>query len=300
MAVGTTLRFRFTALFFLVCLGCRAKESRVLAPSTTPAAAAIPRPPDTLADAIDDIRATVVQVRVMFSDGSQSTGTGFWVNSDGVVVTANHVVSEPGKNVSTIGIYTRIPTTSKGRVIFAQNFAATDGKVLARDERHDIALLKASLNPFPNGFRNASFGLAPVKEVKFDTRSVRDGEPIFISGFPLSFLVLITTSGNIASSERFTVQTPETVDDIYEADIHVNFGNSGGPVFDRDSRTVIGLCVAFQPSPLLVPEVLPNGRPVQVAVGVNSGIVYVVPNEYITELLKANNLAFSLTISNLK
>lgn len=117
--------------------------------------------------------------------------------------------------------------------------------------------------------------------------------------------MLITTSGNIASSERFTVvneNEPFSLDDIYEADIHINPGNSGGPVFTRDNRAVIGICVSYENAPImfpnnagpaLAPEGIRNGQLVLAPIFGNSGIAYVVPSEYIINLLKANNLAFS-------
>jgi S1-C subfamily serine protease len=129
---------------------------------------------------------------------------------------------------------------------------------------------------------NALFGLAPLTLDR-----PRDGEDVAVSGYPLASPTLITTSGIIASAwatetmnvvpegapEGFTM--PD-IADSYIADVAVNPGNSGGPVYLRDVGHVIGVCVAFE-----VAEADADGIPLRY----NSGLTIVVPITYGLDLL---------------
>src|SRR5258708_34653974 len=108
----------------------------------------------SLADAIDTIRPSVVQIS-LFSKTNRLKhpilGTGFWIHDEGYLLTARHVI-EAGKaflktqNISDgdfmIGL--AMPNTENMR----GNFTLLKADIAAEDERHDIALLKSSQNPF--------------------------------------------------------------------------------------------------------------------------------------------------------
>ena len=108
-----------------------------------------------------------------------------------------------------------------------------------------------------------------------------------MSGYPLSYPTLITTAGIIASawdSNSMDV-VPEgappgfTIPDMpdsYLADVAVNPGNSGGPVYLQDDGSVIGVCVAFT-----IAEAGNGGVPLRY----NSGLSIVVPIRYAVDLL---------------
>ncbi len=84
-------------------------------------------------------------------------------------------------------------------------FYADDFREIAEDPVHDLALLKLRYNPFTTdaGVLHTAKGdvkILQVEAVKFSTSRPDEGEPIAVSGYPLSSPVLITTSGAIASS----------------------------------------------------------------------------------------------------
>lgn len=113
-------------------------------------------------------------------------------------------------------------------------------------------------------------------------------------------VVLITTSGHLATAQAFdteevpgapTLRMPDTANS-YLADIHRNPGNSGGPVYAVDSGKVIGVCVAYDPAPVVFGDgghesVKVNNRPIDY----NSGLAVVVPIRYVIDMLKKNKLA---------
>jgi S1-C subfamily serine protease len=256
-----------------------------------------------LPETIDQIRPAVVQIRVESpragsTNGERVIGTGFWVSDAGLLLTARHVIQggqaaiqeKPGSRLA-LGL--AIPNLTGPPITIRASFEVMDVDVIEEDPRHDLALLRAPRNPFqsgrPSGVHqvgggwgvNALYGLSQL-----DPTMVRDGERIAVSGYPLAEPALITTSGGIASAfgtESKQVQHPSappgfTVPDVadsYMADVAVNPGNSGGPVYRVADGGVIGVCVAFKiasgqnPSPFFY----------------NSGLSVVVPIKYGLDLI---------------
>jgi len=83
---------------------------------------------------------------------------------------------------------------------------------------------------------------------------------------------------------------PDTAD-FYIGDMHVNPGNSGGPVYSVEQGKVIGVCVAAA----LAPVVYGDGNHEPASAGnrplfSNSGLSVVIPVRYVIDLLKKNNV----------
>ena len=83
---------------------------------------------------------------------------------------------------------------------------------------------------------------------------------------------------------------PDTAD-FYLGDMHVNPGNSGGPVYLVGEGKVIGVCVAYD----MAPVVYGDGNHEPASAGnrplfSNSGLAVVIPVRYVTDLLKKHNL----------
>jgi len=259
-----------------------------------------------LPDAIDQIRPAVVQIRIepprlSLPSQAQVIGTDFWADASGHVLTARHVIrggqaaiqEAPGSRF-TLGL--AMPNLT-GPITIRAGFEIIEAEVVEEDPRHDIALLRATNNPFASGRHsgvhqvgdgwgvNALWGLCDLNPT-----AVRDGERIAVSGYPLAEPALITTSGGIASAfgteiqdvQRSSAPAGFTVPDIadsYLADVAVNPGNSGGPVYRVADGGVIGVCVAFKiasgqnPSPFFY----------------NSGLSVVVPIKYGIELISRHS-----------
>ncbi len=196
-------------------------------------------------------------------------GTGFLVHRDGYALTARHV-TDHALSIQKQSPKTRllaglaIPNFESLQLTIRASFELVEITVVEQDERHDLALLRLTPNPFatgkPSGISvtekgiavNALYGLAQTEAAR-----PRDGDAIAVSGYPLSEPTLVTTSGCVASAwgndirevqppgapEGFTI--PD-VKDSYLADVAVNPGNSGGPVYSIYKGTVMGVCVAFR------------------------------------------------------
>jgi serine protease Do len=148
-----------------------------------------------------EIRAAVVTIQT-----SAGSGTGFYIDSQGYLLTANHVVGEAK--------FVKIKTAT-GREL--------PGEVVHTDVRRDVALLKTVPIPFP------PLPLQPL--------SPAGGSEVFVVGSPLGDAFSGTITKGVVSAERVT-------EDVHfiQSDVSVLPGNSGGPLVNG-SGEVLGICV---------------------------------------------------------
>src|SRR5258708_10569953 len=283
-----------------------------------------------LPQAIEFMRPSVVQIslRVVQSPGTTvpfqlptkptfvNLGSGFLVSADGYAVTARHVVHDfqaiPIEGHKSLVVGLALPNLenykSGGATLSIRaSFTFIECEVVDEDVRHDLALLKLKRNPFTD---KAILITMPKETVGYLRRVAtlspptrpRDGEAIAVSGYPLNQTVLITTSGNLASSWAYDsvpaqvpgappgFVVPDTAD-FYIGDMHVNPGNSGGPAFSVEQGKGIGVCVGYD----MAPVVYSDGHHQPASVGnrplfSNSGLAVVIPVRYVIDLLKKHNL----------
>ena len=145
---------------------------------------------------------------------TMAQGSGFFISSDGYIVTNNHVVKE-AKSVEV--------TTIDGKSLKA--------KIVGTDSKTDLALLKVQGNNFPF--------------VKLSTGNPQVGDWVIAVGNPFG-LGGTVTAGIISANGRDIGAGP--YDDFIQIDAPVNRGNSGGPAFDVEGN-VIGVTTAiYSPS----------------------------------------------------
>jgi serine protease Do len=135
----------------------------------------------------------------------RSLGSGFVVNANGYIVTNNHVVDGASE------IKVRL---SDGRELTA--------KVLGRDGRTDLALLKVDATGLP---------LIPLG----DSSLLRVGEPVMAIGNPFGLEQTVTT-GIVSGTGRVIGDGP--YDDFIQTDASINPGNSGGPLINVRGQAV--------------------------------------------------------------
>lgn len=212
-----------------------------------------------LPDAIDRVRSSIVKMELecVYTSNAPVTlgGTGFLVSKQGYALTAAHMLTCPTGALASQHVLVGLPlvysVTDQDKT--RGNFKFIDAEVIDHDDVRDVAILKLSKNPFGEEIQSGytSNGkpiplMAPAVAV-LSTRTLREGEPIAVSGFPLFSRVLYTNAGIIATTRE--TQYFETggdglnvriAFDYYLADMVVNHGNSGGPVYDA-SGEVIGM-----------------------------------------------------------
>lgn len=197
-------------------------------PVNPPAASA--RLPD-FADLVAQVKPAVVSITVKMqadaegSDGSEgpmgflqgqqperhrmveARGSGFIVDPAGTIITNNHVV----KNAKSVTVM-----LDDGTELVA--------KVIGRDERTDLAVLKVA----------AGGKTLPYIQLG-DSASVRPGEWVIAMGNPFG-LGGSVTAGIVSAKGRDIHAGP--YDQFIQIDAPINPGNSGGPLFNQAGKVV--------------------------------------------------------------
>lgn len=143
--------------------------------------------------------------------GSISTGTGFFVNDKGNLMTNAHVVEDCDD------AQVKLPD---GRTAPAQ--------ILARSSQNDLAILKVDLKP-TNWARFRSGA------------QIRLGDPIVLFGYPLAGELTIT--GNLSTGLVSAMAGPGEDVTRMQISAPVQSGNSGGAVVDQSGH-VVGVVVS--------------------------------------------------------
>jgi S1-C subfamily serine protease len=151
-------------------------------------------------------------------------GTGFIVDSSGLILTNQHVVG-PSE-------YLAVQFDPKRKVA---------AKLLAFDAEKDIAVLWANLERFPEAV------VAPLAAANLTDPQVVEGERVFTIGSPLSLQKILTT-GIVSKVEQRALFS----------DININPGNSGGPLFNS-LGIVVGL-TTFRERPTSVSGIVRIGE----------------------------------------
>jgi putative serine protease PepD len=155
--------------------------------------------------------AGVVSIKAIDAGGGDS-GTGIVLNSEGLILTNDHVISEgtsisvnPGKSTSLIRA----------------------ASVVGADPNSDLALIK--INP-------SGLDLRPLKLVS--SSSVQVGDPVYALGNPYG-LTETLTKGIVSSLQR-EISAPDgaAIKNAIQTDAPLNPGNSGGPLLNAEGDVI--------------------------------------------------------------
>jgi putative serine protease PepD len=162
---------------------------------------------------------SIVPVRAI-SSGSE--GTGFVIDSGGVIVTNAHVVKDSDR--------VEVRLKDKGSYV--------DAKVLGIDEGSDLAVLQA----------DGAAALRPLALGNSD--DVQVGDQTLAIGYPLDLNRSSSASSGIVSGVGRSLRSGQkfAIENVIQTDAAINHGNSGGPLLDSAGR-VIGVNTAILTSP---------------------------------------------------
>ena len=188
---------------------------------------------------------TVVDVIVADEDGTEdktSSGSGFIVSEDGYIVTNLHVIDSCDS--------VRIATADGKRYV---------AKVVGKDEYDDVALLKINLSK--------NMRLSPVKfgnsdKIKIFDRVIAVGNP-FGLGKTATLGSILRKNGNFDQASVFGDN--KQFSSYIQANVNINYGNSGGPLFLEKGEKVIGMITAFIPG---------------------SGICFAIPSNFLQKIIR--------------
>jgi putative serine protease PepD len=168
-----------------------------------------PRKGQTVAGAIYEAASPAV-VSIRAGNGS---GTGFLVNSDGTIVTNDHVVD----------------TSKRVIVRFGKDGQTIDADVLGTDPSSDLAVVSIPKSDIPKDVKPLQFA---------DSRNVRVGDMVIAIGNPFD-LDRTATEGIVSALGR-DIEAPNhyTINNVIQTDAPINPGNSGGPLLDNSAHVI--------------------------------------------------------------
>ena len=150
-----------------------------------------------------------------------SSGTGFVVSADGMIITNKHVVTD----------------TEAEYTVLLNDGAKLPAKVLARDPFQDLAILKVV--PPPSGLVPLELG---------DSDGIKIGQTVVAIGNALGEFRNTVSVGIVSGLQRSIVAESqsgvEELQELIQTDAAINPGNSGGPLLNLRGE-VIGINTAI-------------------------------------------------------
>ena len=201
----------------------------------------------------DNVNPSVVNIQVLgtynygfYVGAVSSQGSGFVWDTQGHIVTNNHVV-ENAYNITV--------TFSDG--------TTTTAEVVGTDVQSDLAVIKVD----PSGLTLHPVSLGDSQAVKVGDLVIAIGNPYGLAGSMTQGIVsALSRSLTVDSSNPFSSST-YTIPDIIQTDAAVNPGNSGG-VLVNTSGEVIGVTSAIQST-----------------TNANAGIAFAIPSHIVERIV---------------
>jgi len=197
------------------------------------------------------------------SGGGIATGSGIVIDTEGHVLTNNHVIDG----------------ATKIEVKLGSSETELKAEVVGTDPASDIALLKVNapedqLHPLALG----------------DSSKMRVGDPVVAIGNPFG-LDRTVTSGIVSALQR-QIQAPNgfSIDHVIQTDAAINPGNSGGPLINAKGEAIginsqietgggsngnvgIGFAIPINTAREVVNEIEKNGKVEHAYLGINGGSI---------------------------
>ena len=187
------------------------QNTRLISVSNT-----VERKPDSIAGIAARVSPAVVSITVTSSTGGD-TGSGFFINSNGYILTNNHVVQAAAVGNGSISV----------NLVNGKNYQA---KIVGRDSSYDLAVLKIEVTDAP------ALTLGDSDKVQVGDNVIAIGSPLGLAG--------TVTSGIISAKNRAVTSGSGSGESSFinalQTDAAINPGNSGGPLVDQ-SGAVIGV-----------------------------------------------------------
>ena len=227
-------------------------------------------PDGTVAKVANDVLPSVVSIQFTGSAGSGS-GSGVVIDSDGLILTNNHVVESAAEGGSLTVNFT--------------DGTSTSAEIVGRDPSADLAVIRV----------DKSDGLVPVTLGSSD--SLKVGQTVIAIGSPLGLSGTVTT-GIVSAKNRPVTAGPGTpgtetsVLNAIQTDAAINPGNSGGALVNLKGELVginsaiatlgaaaggqsgsigLGFAIPVDEAKWIVDQLVANGEAVHAQLGVSVG-----------------------------
>lgn len=203
-------------------------------------------------------------------------GSGFFVSSDGVIITNRHVVISPDVD------YTIMTADEKKYGV----------EILARDPVHDVAILKIK-DPKAKGIKFPFIELGDAGTVELGEDVLAIGNALGAFKNTVSTGVVSGLSRVITATDAMAGQTAE-LRGLIQTDAAINPGNSGGPLVNCEGKAIainvaivmgaqnIGFAIPINNAKKDLDDIKKHGRIIQPFLGVR----YIMINKNLQEQFK--------------
>ena len=199
----------------------------------------IERAPGSVADIAKRVIPSVVSIEARAEDGG-STGTGFVIESNGYILTNNHVIAEAVTGKGVINV-----TLNNGREFVA--------KVVGRDSSYDLAVLKISTT----GLTALQLG---------DSDKVAVGDSVIAIGSPLGLSGTVTL-GIISAKDRAVTAGETGSDNSAIATLGSSFGSQSGSIG-------LGFAIPINQARKTADQLIKNGKATYPVLGISIDMKY--------------------------
>lgn len=172
----------------------------------------------TLINLYQQVNPSVVYIVV----SSRSSGSGFVYNSDGYIVTNNHVVA----------------SGNSYEIVFASG-ERMRARLIGTDEDSDLAVLK--VDALPEGV--VPLPLAAAGQIQVGQLAVAIGNPFGEQG-SMSLGIISGLGRSLPSQRATSAGSTYSLPEVIQTDAPINPGNSGGPLLNVEGQ-VIGVNAAI-------------------------------------------------------
>jgi S1-C subfamily serine protease len=201
----------------------------------------------------------------------QGIGSGFFIDTDGRIVTNNHVVQDADQLAVTL-----------------QDKTTVRADLLGRDPDNDLAVIKVDPNATDSDGRAIGDRIKPI--TMGDSDQVTIGETAVAIGSPLG-LAQTVTEGIVSARRNPGEESPVPGDQLnllggaIQTDAAINPGNSGGPLFNAAGQVIgvnsailsqsggnegVGFAIPINVVKRVAPELIQTGKYSHPQVGVTS------------------------------
>jgi len=239
----------------------------ILLSSATPAA--------SLPDTIDQIRPSIVAVGTIMPlrrPSAKFSGTGFVVGNGRRIITNHHVLPE---TMNTSKHETLAVFSGRGKQAKAHKV-----RIVRADPEHDLALLELVE------------GRLPPMQLS-DSKNIREGLSVAFTGFPIGMVLglypithqaiisaitpVVIPANNSKHLTAKQIKRMRSRFEVYQLDGTAYPGNSGSPVYEKDTGLVIGV----------LNSVFVKGTK-ETLLERPSGISYAIPVHFVNRLLEGS------------
>jgi S1-C subfamily serine protease len=184
---------------------------------------------------LDRALPSVANVEILTVNGVAGEGTGFVVDSAGLVLTNYHVVDQAAEVAVTLPlpagdevpegaeVVTEILTRDQTRL----TIISIAGEVVAAQQEDDLAIVRIPVDGLP------VLSLGESGDLEYGQTVIAVGFALGLEGGPS------VTKGIVSSLERsLTMSDGSRYEGLIQIDASINPGNSGGPLLDSSGRVV--------------------------------------------------------------